>query len=173
MIKKERWIDVRLLLILRGGSSIRFVRFTEKQSSHIYSGVLEDRVIKVIEGDPLTAWKFTKNEYILDDVMLLSPIVPRNIIGIGKNYLASDEKRPQKLPDIPVLFYKPSTTVIGTEGNIILPPTVKEVKFESELAVVIGKQAKGISPEEVVDHIFGYTVANDVTAPALFHPDGH
>lgn len=153
---------------------MKFVRFTEKNSSHIRSGVLQgDHSIKEIKGDPLSSWDFLDSTYSLEDVKLESPHVPKSIIGIGKNYLAPGEVRPEKLPAIPVLFYKPNTSVIGTENKIIMPPTVEEVKFESELAVVIGKEAKNISEEEVFDHIFGYTVGNDVTAFSLFHPDGH
>jgi 2-keto-4-pentenoate hydratase/2-oxohepta-3-ene-1,7-dioic acid hydratase in catechol pathway len=152
---------------------MKFVRFQEQETAAIRTGILVDGVIKEIEGNPFAAWHFTENEHKLDAVKLKSPIVPRHIIGIGKNYLAPGEERPDHLPEIPVLFYKPATTVIATEENIVLPLTVEEVKFESELAVVIGKEAKGISIDEVADYIFGYTIGNDVTAPSLFHPDGH
>lgn len=153
---------------------MKFVRFTEKKGSDVRSGVLQDsNTIKEIKGDPLNSWDFLETTYSLEDVILESPLVPRSIIGIGKNYLAPGEARPEKLPDIPVLFYKPVTSVIGTEQSIVLPTVVDEVKFESELAVVMGKEAKNISNEEVFEHIFGYTVGNDVTAFSLFHPDGH
>lgn len=153
---------------------MKFVRFKDKESSTIRSGVLEDKnTIKEIKGEPVGTWEFTETLYKLEDVTLVSPLLPKSIIGIGKNYLAPGETRPDKLPSIPVLFYKPITSVIGPEDHIILPPTVDEVKFESELAVVIGKEAKNIAKEDVYDHIFGYTVGNDVTAFSLFHPDGH
>jgi 2-keto-4-pentenoate hydratase/2-oxohepta-3-ene-1,7-dioic acid hydratase in catechol pathway len=153
---------------------MKFVRFTENKGSHIHSGVLENsNSIKEIRGDLFDSWEYTGAVYNVNDVRMEAPLVPNSIIGIGKNYLAPDEVRPEKLPDIPVLFYKPVTTLISTEDKIILPPTVDEVKFESELAVVIGKEAKNISEAEVFDYIFGYTVGNDVTAFSLFHPDGH
>lgn len=153
-------------------SSMKFIRFTQHGESNVKAGVLLNDQIKLIKGDPLTTWEFTGDETNLKEVKLLAPLVPKQIIGIGKNYLEPGESRP-KPQDIPVLFYKPNTTVIGSDNDIILPPEVIEVKFEAELAVVIGKKAKDIAQEEVFDYIFGYTVANDVTAPSLFHPDGH
>lgn len=153
---------------------MKFIRFTEKEGSVTRSGVLDnENLIQEIQGSPLSDWEYTNTAHRLEDVIVKSPLVPNSIIGIGKNYLAPGEVRPEKLPDIPVLFYKPVTSVIGTGELIILPAIVDEVKFESELAVVIGKEAKNISKEEVYDHIFGYTVGNDVTAFSLFHPDGH
>lgn len=55
----------------------------------------------------------------------------------------------------------------------MIPPSLDEVKFESELAVIIGREASHIAEEEALDYIFGYTIGNDVTAPQYFHPDGH
>src|SRR5690554_5618138 len=130
---------------------MQFIRFTVAENDQIISGIMADGLIKEIEGNPLASWQYTEQEYKLEDVQLQAPIVPRHIIGIGKNYLAADEERPEQLPDIPVFFYKPTTSVIGTDENIILPSNVNEVKFESELAVVIGKEAKDIAEEEVAD----------------------
>ena len=153
---------------------MKFVRFRERTLAPVLPGVLEgeDRV-REITGDPWGLWTYVEGHYRLDEVILEAPIVPRSIIGIGKNYLAPGEERPDELPTVPVLFYKPALSVIGPEADIVLPPGVGEVKFESELAVVIGKTAQGIRADEAEGHIFGYCVANDVTALSLFHPDGH
>lgn len=152
---------------------MKLIRFTIAESPQIHWGIVEGNQVKPIVGDPFSAWQFSGEQYRLAEVKLKAPVDPRHIIGIGKNYLADNEERPKTLPEIPVFFYKPVTTVIGPNENIVLPSMVEEVKFESELAVVIGKEAYNISKEQVADHIFGYTVANDVTAFSLFHPDGH
>lgn len=152
---------------------MKFVRFLVKECDIEIFGVLHDQIIQTISGDPLTDWEYSGMEYHLDSVRLLSPIIPCHIIGIGTNYIEPGKARPESIPEMPLLFYKPSTTVVGPEDDIILPPAVSEVKFESELAVIIGKMAKDVAKEDIFDYIFGYTVANDVTAPSLFHPNGH
>jgi 2-keto-4-pentenoate hydratase/2-oxohepta-3-ene-1,7-dioic acid hydratase in catechol pathway len=83
------------------------------------------------------------------------------------------EDRPSNLPEIPVFFFKPTSSVIGPEQEIIIPEDIEQVKFESELAIIIGKEAKNVPESEVLDYVFGYTVGNDVTAPQYFHQDGH
>ncbi|AGT31867.1 ureidoglycolate lyase [Geobacillus genomosp. 3] len=139
----------------------------------VRAGVVSGEVIREIEGDVFDAWDYTGNVFRCDDVSLVAPLVPRHVIGIGANYVATSDQLPPELPDIPVFFFKPSSSVIGPEADIVIPSGVGEVKFESELAVVIGKEAKSVSEEDIWAHIFGYTVANDVTAPQFFHPDGH
>ena len=118
-------------------------------------------------------WAYTGKNYNVNEVKLVAPLVPNQIIGIGANYVSKVEDRPATLPEIPVFFFKPTSSVIGPEENIVIPAGLEQVKFESELAVVIGKEAKNVPEEEILDYVFGYTVGNDVTAPQLFHQDGH
>lgn len=150
---------------------MKFARF--KKDNTIYQGIVTDAGIQQIEGDPYTEWSKTDTLFQLDEVELLVPFEPRHVIGIGANYVGSKEELPNESPEIPVFFYKPKSSVIPTGESIVIPDSIDEVKFESELAVVIGKTAKNISEDEVTDYIFGYTVANDVTAPQFFHEDGH
>ncbi|WP_020619393.1 fumarylacetoacetate hydrolase family protein [Paenibacillus daejeonensis] len=153
---------------------MKFVRFRASEQAPVLSGVLEsEERIREITGEPWAQWSYAEGEYRLGEVILEAPLVPRSIIGLGKNYLAPGEAHPDELPAVPVLFYKPALSVIGPEADIVLPPGVDEVKFESELAVVIGKTAQRIKADEAEGYIFGYCVANDVTALSLFHPDGH
>lgn len=105
-------------------------------------------------------------------VCLPSPVEPRHIIGIGKNFAAPGEAKPPA-PDMPILFFKPLGAVAGPGDPIVLPDGTNRVKFESEVAVIIGRTACRIRPEEADSVIFGCTVANDVSAPDLFHPEGH
>lgn len=152
---------------------MKFTRFKKKNEEAILQGIVNGNEIKQIEGDMFTDWKETEAVFHLDNVELLVPFAPRHIIGIGANYVAKEEDKPSKLPEIPVFFYKPLSSAIPTGQPIVIPSAINEVKFESELAVVIGKEASNISEEEVTSYIFGYTVANDVTAPQFFREDGH
>lgn len=150
---------------------MKFTRFTHKDE--IYYGVVTGDDISVIEGDLYEDWSYTGEVIPLEQVQLLAPIEPSKIIGIGANYVASAEERPEELPEIPVFFFKPSSSVIGPNAEIVIPELVDEVKFESELAVVIGKETRNVPEEDVLEYIFGYTIGNDVTAPQFFHEDGH
>lgn len=150
---------------------MKFVRFFN-EGKEAY-GVLENGTIKEIEGDMFSSWSYTGNEVAEKDVKLLAPLEVNHIIGIGANFVAKEEDLPEEGPDIPVFFFKPKTSVIGPEENIVIPASLDEVKFESELAVIIGKEARNVKEEDVLDYVFGYTVANDVTAPQFFHEAGH
>ncbi|MEK3720475.1 fumarylacetoacetate hydrolase family protein [Paenibacillus sp. FSL H8-0034] len=152
---------------------MKFARFALKADGSIKQAVLREQTLYVIEGDIFGLWKYKGSSYDLNEVTLLAPLEPHSIIGVGKNYIAAGETKPEQLPKVPVFFYKPVTSVIGPEADIVIPSGVTEVKFESELAVVIGKQARNIQEQEAWDYVFGYTIANDVTAPQFNHPDGH
>lgn len=150
---------------------MKFTRF--KKDNTVMQGIVTESGIQQIEGNPYGDWKKLDATFNIEEVELLTPFEPRHVIGIGANYVASEEELPNELPEIPVFFFKPASSVIPTGEPIVIPNTIDEVKFESELAVVIGKRASNLSEEEVTDYIFGYTVANDVTAPQFFREDGH
>ncbi|WP_413307492.1 fumarylacetoacetate hydrolase family protein [Bacillus sp. 1P10SD] len=150
---------------------MKFTRFA--QGSSIYTGVITENEIREIEGDIFADWEYTGKIFSTADVTLLAPLQPNQIIGIGANYVSKLEDLPSELPEIPVFFFKPTSSVIGPEEEIIIPEGIEKVKFESELAIVIGKEAKNVPESEVLDYVFGYTVGNDVTAPQFFHQDGH
>lgn len=150
---------------------MKFARFTVDTKE--YSGVVTDEGIQAISGDIFGSWNYSGEVFSAEEVKFLAPLVPNQIIGIGANFVAKKEDLPSELPEIPVFFFKPVSSVIGTEEEIIIPEGTEQVKFESELAVVIGKEAKNVSESEVLDYVFGYTIGNDVTAPSFFHQDGH
>lgn len=152
---------------------MRFFRFLSENADSVLTAVERDGRLHAIEGEMFGEWSFTGESYAPDAVRLVSPLEPRHIIGVGKNYVDQNERKPEETPDIPVLFFKPATTVVGPCDDIVLPQGAAEVKFEAELAVVIGRKARNISEAEALSCVFGYTVANDVTAPQYFHPDGH
>lgn len=150
---------------------MKFVRFTI--NNQLLQGIIENGEIKEISGDIFNKWEETGTYYDQSDVKLISPIVPNQIIGIGANFVTDKQELPEELPAVPVFFFKPVSSVIGPNEEIIIPKGIDQVKFESELAVVIGKETKDVDEEDVFDHIFGYTIGNDVTAPQFFHQDGH
>src|SRR5262245_1793927 len=131
----------------RGSMTMKFTRFT--QGSTVYSGVLTENTIQEIKGDIFGDWEYTGNRFSLADVTLLAPLQPNQIIGIGANYVLKREDLPEVLPEIPVFFYKPTSSVIGPEEEIVIPAGIEQVKFESELAIVIGKEAKNVPESEV------------------------
>ena len=150
---------------------MKFVRFKDQNTDH--AGILLDGEIKGIQGDIFGEWAYTGQSFQKNEVQLLAPLEPNQIIGIGANYVSNTKDIPEILPEIPVFFFKPASSVIGPEEKIVIPNGADQVKFESELAVVIGKEAKNVAESDVFDYVFGYTVGNDVTAPAFFHGDGH
>ncbi|MCM3569254.1 fumarylacetoacetate hydrolase family protein [Neobacillus mesonae] len=150
---------------------MKFARFSA--NGKISLGVLDKGTIREIDGDIFGEWNYTGNEFYKDQVRFLAPLKPNQIIGIGANYVAQVEDLPEELPDIPVFFLKPISSVIGPDEKIVIPNEISQVKFESELAVVIGKEVKNVPESDVLDYVFGYTVGNDVTAPQFFHPNGH
>ncbi|MFC0272739.1 fumarylacetoacetate hydrolase family protein [Metabacillus herbersteinensis] len=150
---------------------MKFIRFAV--NSTVSTGVLTDKGIREIKGNLFGDWEYTDHSFSLNEVKLLAPLEPNQIIGIGANYVSNVEDLPSELPEIPVFFFKPTSSVIGPEEEIVIPTGIDQVKFESELAIVIGKEAKNVPESEVLDYVFGYTVGNDVTAPQFFHQDGH
>lgn len=96
---------------------------------------------------------------------LLAPIVPPNIFAIGRNYRAHAEETGSRVPEKPLIFQKPTTALNDPGGAIVLPePAPSEVDFEAELVIVIGRTARRVTESSAMDHVLGYTCANDVSA---------
>ena len=109
----------------------------------------------------------------LDDVRLLAPVIPRSkVVCVGKNYRRHAAEMGGEVPDEPLIFLKPNTSVIGPGEPILYPAQSTDVHYEGELAVVIGRICRDVSAEDASKVIFGYTVANDVTARDLQAKDG-
>ncbi len=122
----------------------------------------------VVTGDPIYMPTQPTGERIRladDGVRLLAPVIPRSkIVGVGRNYAEHAAELGNELPPSPLLFLKPNTSVIGPDDPIVLPDWSEEVSYEAELAVVIGKVTRNVPADEALSKVFGYTVANDVTA---------
>jgi 2-keto-4-pentenoate hydratase/2-oxohepta-3-ene-1,7-dioic acid hydratase in catechol pathway len=131
-------------------------------------------VLAVVQGDPLYQdIVFTGERIDLVDARLLAPVIPRSkVIGIGKNYADHAAEMGSEAPAEPLMFLKPNTSVIGPNDPVVLPTQSREVHYEGELAVVIGRLCKDVPQERVAEVIYGYTCANDVTARDLQRSDG-
>ena len=158
---------------------MRIVRFTPSEKSGIgtdpHYGVLNDKdELLVLKGDPLyTGIVPTEKKINLADVKVLAPVLPRSkVVAIGKNYADHAAEMNSAVPDEPIIFLKPNTAVIGPEETIQWPRMADRIDFEGELAIVIGRICKDVPVERYNDVIFGYTIANDVTARNLQTKDG-
>jgi 2-keto-4-pentenoate hydratase/2-oxohepta-3-ene-1,7-dioic acid hydratase in catechol pathway len=133
----------------------------------------EALTIAEIEGHPFGEIRLTKARWALADVRLLSPILPSKVVCVGRNYVDHAAEHGAEVPGEPLLFLKPSTSVIGPRDAIRLPLQSKQVEHEAELAVIIGLNgARRVDRAAAQQAIFGYTCANDVTARDLQRSDG-
>ncbi|SCF30759.1 fumarylacetoacetate hydrolase family protein [Micromonospora chokoriensis] len=129
--------------------------------------------IAEIEGHPFGNLTFSGARWALSDVRLLSPILPSKVVCVGRNYADHAAELGNDVPKEPLLFLKPSTSVIGPRDAIRLPIFSKQVEHEAELAVVIGAPGARRADRAAAERaIFGYTCANDVTARDLQRSDG-
>ncbi len=130
-------------------------------------------MLAVLEGDPLyKPVQLTGEKLALEDVRLLAPVIPRSkVIGVGRNYVEHASELGNDVPEEPLLFLKPNTSVIGPDDPIVLPKHSDEVHHEAELAVIIGRIAKDLPAERVTEVVLGYTCSNDVTARDLQRKD--
>jgi 2-keto-4-pentenoate hydratase/2-oxohepta-3-ene-1,7-dioic acid hydratase in catechol pathway len=138
-------------------------------------GVLDgDGQVAQIDGHPFGQISFTGQRYAAADVRLLSPILPSKVVGVGKNYADHvQEMNTGDAPKEPLIFLKPSTSVIGPGDAIRIPTGSTNVHHEVELAVVIGARgARQVSPEQAMASVFGYTIGNDVTERDMQRSDG-
>jgi len=151
---------------------VRIARFSHQDS--IRFGIVDDTDLVVLSGDPMFAGYDTTGERVpISDAVLLAPVIPRSkIVGVGRNYRDHAAELGNDVPDAPLLFFKPNTSVIGPGDTIVLPPQSSRVDFEGELAAVIGRIAKNVPADKALEYVFGYTVANDVTARDLQKTDG-
>lgn len=165
---------------------MKFLRFRNKadslnEDSRTKSGFLDDdgKVIE-LKGDILEYFNKDINAILenrvashsLDDIEIESPVDPSKIVCIGLNYRDHAKEMNEELPQKPTIFIKPSTAVNKTDAIVIYPKISERVDYEGELAAVIGKETKQVSAEEANDHIFGYTIINDVTARDFTLGDG-
>src|SRR4030043_1304807 len=149
---------------------MKIIRY--QAESKINWGVIEGDSVREMDGNPFGHFHLTSKMKKIGEVKLLSPCLPSKIVPLGLNYRDHAEEVKMAIPQEPLLFIKPSTSVIGPGEAILYPRMSKRVDYEAELAVVIGRVAKKVPEEKVADYILGYTCLKDVTARDLQPKDG-
>lgn len=143
-----------------------------EKEGRIYHGFLEGQVIIRAEGDIDRGLAATHQQDALSEVRLLSPCLPTKGVCIGLNYRDHARELGLALPTSPVVFLKPSTSLIGPGDWIDYPELSQRVDYEAELVVVIGKKTKNVQKERALEYVLGYTCGNDITARDLQPKDG-
>lgn len=129
--------------------------------------------IRLYEGSPFAGGKPGSQYAKMAEATLLAPCRPSKVVAIGLNYKAHAAEFGKTLPNEPMIFMKPSTSVIGPGQYIVRPKSAgPRVDYEAELAVVMGRKCKDAEPEQVADYVLGYTCLNDVTERHMQKRDG-
>jgi 2-keto-4-pentenoate hydratase/2-oxohepta-3-ene-1,7-dioic acid hydratase in catechol pathway len=154
---------------------VKVARFSVE--GEVSFGILDEETgeLVVLAGDPMfSGYQTTGARVPLASAKLLAPVIPRSkVVGVGLNYAAHSEDMGQSAPaDHPLLFLKPNTSVVGPGDAIQIPPVPGRIVHEGELAVVIGRIGKQVPVERAMEVVFGYTIANDVSARDEMLADG-
>jgi 2-keto-4-pentenoate hydratase/2-oxohepta-3-ene-1,7-dioic acid hydratase in catechol pathway len=150
----------------------RYVRVKTTSGQTYYGKLQLNRTVEVLDAPPWLNGKVTDQVLTESDYHLLAPCAPSKIVAVGKNYADHAAEMGSEVPKEPLVFLKPSSAVIAHLQNIIYPKQSQRVDFEGELALVIGDRTKNCTVEEAKNKIWGYTIANDVTARDLQKKDG-
>ena len=156
---------------------MRFCRFVLRENSSSlapqpFYGILEEETVKEITASPWTAWSRCSRSWPLSSVRLLAPVDPRKIVCVGRNYVAHAAEFGNEVPKQPLIFLKPSTSVIGPDDSIVLPQYSQRVEHEGELALIVGRRCSQLSDgDDPLAYLTGYSCLNDVTARDLQKSD--
>lgn len=151
---------------------MRYVRFLTPRGPSW--GFVDGDIIRAIDGPPYAAHQQTGQTQLLRFAKLLAPVAPTKIVGVGLNYAAWTSVYPNlKLPAEPIFFYKVLSALTNPDEPIQLTPVNKEVVFEAEMAMIMGKTAKRVREAEALDYVFGVTIVNDVTDLGLITQDSN
>lgn len=149
----------------------RFVRVKTTQGQ-VHYGLLElNQSVQLYTAAPWSGGSPSTKLLAPDTYQLLAPCEPSKIIAVGKNYAAHAAEMGGSVPAEPLLFLKPPSTILPPDGTILLPPQSEQVEYEGELALVIGSTCANCLPKQALGAIWGYTIANDVTARDLQRQD--
>jgi 2-keto-4-pentenoate hydratase/2-oxohepta-3-ene-1,7-dioic acid hydratase in catechol pathway len=148
---------------------MRVVRIFHEED--VRYGLADESSVTLISDEPFAAWE-PEGIVALPHAQLLAPTVPTKIVCAGLNYKAHAREMGYELPAEPVIFLKPPTSVVGHGAEIRIPDGHDVVDYEAELALVIGRRAHKVTPEQARTHVLGCTCANDVTSRVLQQRDG-
>jgi 2-keto-4-pentenoate hydratase/2-oxohepta-3-ene-1,7-dioic acid hydratase in catechol pathway len=130
----------------------------------VFHGLLRpDGLLERLHGTAFEMPVKTGKTDPLGEVRLLAPVAAPRVFGVGLNYRAHAEESGKPVPEFPMLFMKPDSAVVGPGDPIVYPREGRRVDYECELAVVIGKSARRVSPDQALDVVLGYTCANDIS----------
>jgi len=162
-------------------ATVKIARFSHS-GGEVSFGVVEDldehdeptgtSAVSELDGHPFGTAGLTGRVFPLSDVKLLAPVIPSKVVAVGRNYAAHIEEMGSTVPEDPMIFLKPSTSVVGPGDPIRLPADSARIDHEAELAVVIGRLCKNVPVESALDVVLGYTCANDVSARDFQKKDG-
>jgi len=142
-----------------------------RYEDRIQFGIVEDIMLRVLDGDILGEFKETDNLIPISEVKILTPVSPTKIICVGQNYRGHIQELGVPIPKEPVIFLKPPSCLISSGEKIVFPATATRVDYEGELAIVIKKSMNHISEDQTLKHILGYSCFNDVTERDLVGKD--
>lgn len=149
--------------------SNRWIRFKEGNTTRF--GALEGEQVRIFEGDMFNSAVPTDRVIPLADVELLMPVLPTKIIALWNNFHALGEKLKLPIPAEPLYLIKAPNSYLNPNGTIRQPACGGKVVFEGELGIVIGKTCRQVTERHALEHVFGYTCANDVTAADILNRD--
>lgn len=149
---------------------MRIVRFAVGKEARY--GVVEEQQVREVEGDIFGKFRVRRKAHPLKRIRFLTPAVPSKVVAVGLNYRDHAEETRQEIPDEPVIFLKPPTSILPHHGKILYPKSSSRVDYEAELGVVIKRETSKVPPEKSLRHVLGFTCFNDVTARDLQKKDG-
>ncbi|MEW6212487.1 MAG: fumarylacetoacetate hydrolase family protein [Acidobacteriota bacterium] len=140
-------------------SVVKYARY--ERGGKVSYGILDGETIKQIRGNLFSNRAETGVKVKLSEVKLLWPCEPTKVLAVGLNF--KSHLGSQRPPEKPELFFKPLTSLVEPNGDIVIPPGARNVHYEGELVIVIGRRAKRVSADEAASYIFGFTCGNDVS----------
>ncbi|HLH72933.1 MAG TPA: fumarylacetoacetate hydrolase family protein [Chloroflexota bacterium] len=151
---------------------MKLIRFL--QNGRPAYGVLHGADVYTLEGNPFTSTSHELGLLVgsMKEIVLLPPCVPTKIIAVGLNYRNPAQEGLPAVPEEPIISFKPPSSVIGTGEAIVWPRMSTRIDFEGELAVIIGRNTRNVSPAHAREYIFGFTCSNDVTARDVQRREG-
>jgi 2-keto-4-pentenoate hydratase/2-oxohepta-3-ene-1,7-dioic acid hydratase in catechol pathway len=150
----------------------RYIRVQNQEGRIYYGLLLLSQSVQVLDAPPWLQGQSTDLQLEPDSYHILAPCAPSKVVAVGKNYADHAAEMGTSVPKEPLLFIKPPTSVIPTATEIQYPTQSQRVDYEGELALVIGDRTFACTPEQAQTKIWGYTIANDVTARDLQQRDG-
>lgn len=148
---------------------MKFMRFLTPDGPRY--GLVAGERLRELEGDIFGEWRETGRTFDCHGVKVLAPVVPGKVIAIGLNYVAHAQEKSREVPEEPMMFMVSPTAIVAHEEPVVLKHPDHVTEHEAELVVVIGKEGRDIPEDRALEHVFGYTIGNDVSDRTLQYKD--